>query len=174
MKLCKCNTQFLKGECNILFNNTNLAVNKRRGGEQALSLDYKETNFFSKIQVILSCLHNIYDIERELWSLRSVLRQLHLVFQKMMDLLLQSFSIFVCVFCFCYASSYPSDISRVLCQILQMLSTKNNCWHLQVACTNHIQNRIFYMYLFVVYIFCKPWLWLLKRMMMSNTFHSCI
>lgn len=66
MKLCKCNTQFLKGECNILFNNTNLAVNKRRGGEQALSLDYKETNFFSKIQVILSCLHNIYDIEREL------------------------------------------------------------------------------------------------------------
>lgn len=112
---------------------------------------------------------------RELWSIRSVSRQLHLVFQKTMDFLLQFSNIFVYLSGFCYASCYPPDISRVLCQILQMLSTKNNCWHLQVACTNQIQNRIFYIRLFVFYIFCKPWLWLLKKIIMvSNTFHSYI
>lgn len=138
-------------------------MNKKGGREQAPSSGYKETKFLSKIQVILSCLHNTYDMGRELWSIRSVSRQLHLVFQKMMDFLLQFSNIFIYLSGFCYASCYPPDISRVLCQILQMLSTKNNCWHLQVACTNQIQNRIFYIRLFVFYIFCKPWLWLLKK-----------
>lgn len=176
-KLHKCNTHFLKVECNILFNNPNLSVSKQGGGKQALSSGYKETKLLSKIQVILSCLHNTYDMGKDLWSIRLVSRQLHLVFQKIIDLLSQSSNIFVYISGLCFASSYPPDISRALSQILQMLSTKNNCWHLQVACTNHIQNRSFYIHLFVFYIFYKPWFQLLKNNHhnpVSNTFHSCI
>lgn len=69
-----------------------------------------------------------------------------------MDSLLPASNILVYVSGLCYTSSYPPDISRAVCQILQMLSTKNNCWHLQVACTNYIQNRLStYIYLFILF-----------------------
>ena len=78
-ELHKCNTLLIKVECKILFNNTDPSVNKKGGGEQALSSGQKETKLLSKIQVILSCLHNTYDMGRELQSVRSISRQLHLV-----------------------------------------------------------------------------------------------
>lgn len=155
-------THIFKKQNAIYCLTTPICLWTRREGENKL-FPHKESKLLSKIQVILLCLHNTYDMGRELWSIRSVSKQLHLVFQKMMDLLLQSSNILLYASGFCYASSYPPDISRVLCQILQMLSTKNNHWHLQVACTNNIQNRIFYIHLFVLYILCKPWLWLLKK-----------
>lgn len=100
--------------------------------KKPVSSNYMYLELVSKIQIILLCqipmtLEGNYD-----GSMRLASRQLHLDFQKKekgerMDSILQASNTLVYVSGLCYTSSYPPDISRALCQILQMLSTKNNC-----------------------------------------------